>query len=401
MRAPEPLLCLYSQWASALLRIQFNIQPAMNMSAKTKTGKVRYAVVGLGDIAQGAVLPAFANARKNSQLVALVSDDDRKLTVLARQYRGVDTCHYDDYEGYLKSGKADAVYITTPNTEHRDYAVIAARLGLHVLCEKPLAATEKDCREIIQACRKADVKLMTAYRLHFERANLEAIRLLSSGIIGDLRIFQSLFTMQVKRGNIRLDRELGGGTLYDIGVYCINAARYLFRSEPNEVFAYSAKNDDPRFSEVDEMTVAAMRFPKDRLASFTTSFGAADSATYTVVGTKGSLKLMQAYEYSRAIEMELTVGERTQRRKYVLRDQFAPELIYFSNCILNDLQPEPSGIEGLADVHIVRSLYESARKGKPIKIKSFGNDRHPDMRQVIFRHRAKRKPKIHASAPTR
>jgi glucose-fructose oxidoreductase len=347
------------------------------------------------------VLPAFSNARKNSKLTALVSDDPRKLKTLSRQYDVADICGYQDYDAFLRSGKFDAVFIALPNSLHRDFAVRAAKAGIHVLSEKPLAVTEKECQDIIQACAQNQVKLMTAYRLHFEKANLEAVHLRNAGKIGEPRIFQSLFTMQVKADNIRLSHKLGGGTLYDIGIYCINAARYLFRAEPTEVFAYSASNDDPRFKEVDEMTSAVMRFPKERLASFTTSFGAADSATYTIVGTRGTLRLSQAYEYSSAIEMEVSVKGKTQKRKYALRDQFAPELIYFSDCILQEREPEPSGIEGLWDVHIIRSLYDSARTGRPVQIKALESPKRPDLRQEMHRPVPKKPRKVRVAAPSR
>ena len=330
---------------------------------------VRYAVVGLGDIAQGAVLPAFANARRNSRLAALISEDRTKLKVLSQRYGVQAVCESRDYDAFLRSGEVDAVYIALPNRLHCEYTVRAANAGIHVLCEKPLAVTEDECQEMIRACAENGVKLMTAYRLHFEKANLEAVRVVQSGEIGSPRIFDSLFTMQTKPGNVRLQARMGGGTLYDLGVYCINAARYLFRNEPTEVFAYSARNGDPRFKEVDEMTSAIMRFPQERLATFTTSFGAADQAVYTVIGTKGTLRMKQGYEYTDRIEMELTVDGHTRTRKYPLRDQFGPELIYFSDCILRKRQPEPSGIEGLLDVHVVRSLYESSQSGLPVRIR--------------------------------
>jgi glucose-fructose oxidoreductase len=371
-----------------------------NLNHNSKT-KIRYAVIGLGDIAQGAVLPGFKSAGKNSELAALVSDEPKKLKELSKHYRVSNICGYDDYDALLRSGKVDAVYIALPNSLHRDFAVRAANASIHVLSEKPLATTEQECQDIIQACAENRVKLMTAYRLHFERANLEAIHILQSGKIGELRIFQSLFTMQVKPGNIRLKRELGGGTLYDIGIYCINAARYLFRAEPTEVFATSARNGDPRFREIDEMTSAIMRFPENRLASFTTSFGAADSAVYTVAGTRGLLKLSHAYEYSEAIEMEVIVNGRTRRRKFPLRDQFGPEILYFSDCILQDREPEPSGIEGLLDVHIIRSLYDSARKGLPVQLKQLRRQHRPSLRQEIHRPPVSRPAKIHAEAPHR
>ena len=163
--------------------------------------RIRYAVVGLGDIAQGAVLPSFENATENSELAALISDDPLKLQKLGRYYEVSDRLSYRDYDAYLRSGNVDAVYIALPNSMHRDFAVRAAAAGVHVLCEKPLALTEDECHEIIEACAKARVKLMTAYRLHFEHANLESIKIVQSGRIGEPRIFQSLFTMQVKPGN--------------------------------------------------------------------------------------------------------------------------------------------------------------------------------------------------------
>jgi len=200
------------------------------MNATRKSQIIRYAVVGLGDIAQGAVLPAFKNARVNSTLTALISDDESKRRALTKEYDIKYSASYDDFESILDTDIFDAVYLTLPNGLHREFALQAARAGKHVLCEKPLAVTEAECRDMIETCAQHNVKLMTAYRLHFERANLEAIRLVRSGRIGELRIFQSLFSMQARAGNVRLQRQLGGGTLYDLGVYCINAARYLFRA---------------------------------------------------------------------------------------------------------------------------------------------------------------------------
>ncbi len=202
-------------------------------------------MVGLGYIAQKAVLPAFEHAKKNSELAALVSNDPVKLREMGRKYRVNNLYSYDQYEDCLQSGQIDAVYIALPNNLHREYTERAAGRGIHVLCEKPMAVTAADCQSMIQSAKKHKVKLMVAYRLHFEEANLKVVETLKSGKIGEPRIFNSVFTMDVKKGDIRLQKELGGGTLYDIGVYCINAARYLFQAEPESVFACSLRGPDP------------------------------------------------------------------------------------------------------------------------------------------------------------
>src|SRR4051812_19736662 len=134
---------------------------------------IRYAVVGLGHIAQAAVLPAFAHA-KNSRLTAFVSGDPLKLSKLARKYGVENNFSYDDYDDLLGSGIIDAVYIALPNSMHFEYARRALERGVHVLCEKPFTTSSRDAQELIRLADENDVRLMTAYRLHFERANLEA-----------------------------------------------------------------------------------------------------------------------------------------------------------------------------------------------------------------------------------
>ncbi len=162
--------------------------------------KIRYAVVGLGHIAQNAILPAFAHAQENLELVALVSDDQTKLRAFSKEY-GVEDCFtYDDYELCLRNDGIDAVYIALPKNLQADYCVRAAEAGIHVLCEKPLAVNEDECRDIIKSCAENRVKLMTAYRLHFERANLKAVEVIRSGKIGEPRIFNSVFTMASEPG---------------------------------------------------------------------------------------------------------------------------------------------------------------------------------------------------------
>ncbi|HYD47704.1 MAG TPA: Gfo/Idh/MocA family oxidoreductase [Terriglobales bacterium] len=353
---------------------------------------VRYAVVGLGHIAQVAVLPAFAHAR-NSRLVAVVSGDRRKRRELQPRYRFERAYTYQQYDQCLASGEIDAVYIALPNNMHKDFAIRAARAGVHVLCEKPMAVDAAECEQMIRAAEQNGIKLMIAYRLHFEAANLRAAELVAAGKLGEPRIFNSVFAMQVKPDNIRLERELGGGTLFDIGIYCINAARSVFRAEPVEVTAFSSRSGDRRFTEVDEMTSAILRFPDDRLATFTASFGAADVSAYEVIGTAGRVRLDPAYEYAEGLALEVTVNGRTRRQRFARSDQFAAELVYFSNCVLENRNPEPSGIEGLADVRVIEALYRSAETGKPVRLRPVVKRQRPTRKQEI-RRPAVRKPKL-------
>jgi glucose-fructose oxidoreductase len=359
---------------------------------------IRYAVVGLGHIAQVAVLPAFAHARRNSALVALVSDDTVKRRTLARRY-GVERVYtYDKFEECLKH--VDAVYIALPNSLHAEYTVRAADAGVHVLCEKPMAVTVEDCDLMIEACRTNGVKLMVAYRLHFDEVNLDAVELVRKGRIGQPKYFSSSFSMRVRPGDIRLSAAHGGGTLYDIGVYCINAARYLFRAEPEQVMAVSVSNGSAAFRGVDESTAAVLRFPDERVATFVTSFNAADVAEYRIVGTKGQLHVDPAYEYAEGLAYQLTVGDKVTRKRLGKRDQFAPELQHFSECIQRNRQPEPSGEEGRQDVRIVQALYHSAHTGRPVLLPPYRDTKRPSRRQRRAEPGVKKPRLVKVKSPT-
>jgi len=358
--------------------------------------QIRYAVVGLGHIAQVAVLPAFANARRNSRLTGLVSGDPVKRVELAKRYSVEHSWSYEQYDQCLKSGAIDAVYICLPNSLHHEYALRAAQAGVHVLCEKPMALQEDECLRMGEAARAARVRLMVAYRLHFERANLEAIEVLRSGRLGEPRLFSSTFVTPVEPGNIRVRRDTGGGVLYDIGIYCINAARSLFRDEPVEVQATTAGALD----QVEEAVTGWLRFPGNRLASFSCSFGAAKVSEYRVVGTKGDLCVEPAYDYARPLKHRLTLDGETRERRYAKRDQFAPELLYFSDCILLNREPEPGAEEGLADVRIIRALYRSAETGQPVELGPFERRDRPSLEQEIRRPPIDKPEVIHARAPS-
>jgi predicted dehydrogenase len=329
---------------------------------------IRYAVVGLGHIAQAAVLPAFGHARANYVLSALVSGDRVKLSKLSSQYGVEHTYTYDRYHECLRSGLVDAVYLALPNHLHKEYVTVALREGIHVLCEKPLGLTATECKAMIQASTRSHAKLMVAYRLHFDQAHLNLISLVQSGRLGDVRIIQSLFTQQVRKGDTRLDPKVGGGPLPDIGIYCINAARYLFQAEPSEVFAMPLRNKDERFRRVEEMDGVCLRFPGERLAAFVCSFGASNRVDIDIVGTKGNVRLESAYKYTADMRQITQIGGRITTRHYPVHDQFAPQLDYFTNCILKDKEPEPSGLEGLIDVAIIEALQRSARSGKSVRV---------------------------------
>jgi predicted dehydrogenase len=362
--------------------------------------RIGMAVVGLGHIAQAAVLPAFSHAKRTAFLAALVSGDERKREELSDHY-GVPAFAYEDFDECLRLPEVEAVYIALPNSEHADFAIRAARAGAHVLVEKPMATSETDCRRMIGACEDAGVLLMVAYRLHFDEANLRAIQAIREKDVGEPRLFTSTFTMQVKGRNIRLEREKGGGVLWDIGLYCINAARYLFGAEPIEVTAFSDRSTDPRFTEVEESLSCSLRFPGGKLATFACSFGASDISWFEVVGTDGRVRLTNAYDYQGEHVLERWRGHRHFQRVLPPRDQFGPELSVFSDCILRGKSPEPDGWEGLADVRIVESLYRSAREGRAVALEPLPIRARPTLEQV-FRQPPVRAPHlVDAHQPSR
>ena len=348
-------------------------------------GTVGYAVVGLGWISQVAMLPAFTNASRNSRLVALVSGDADKRRTLARRYDLPDdaTYDYEDYDACLSREDVDAVYIAVPNHLHEEYTVRAAKQGVHVLCEKPMAVTPDECRSMTDACREHDVRLMIAYRLHFDPANLDVVRRVQEGGIGGTRIFNATFTQQVDPGDIRLmPPEKGGGPLYDIGIYCINATRYLFRAEPEAVWATRASRPQERFDETAEMMTCSLRFPGERLAAFTCSFGAHGVSTFHLVGDDGEIRMSNAFNFQGERNLRAESSQGVEERSFPDPDQFGPQLLYFSDCVLEGRDPEPDGEEGRVDVEIIRALYESLASGREVSL-DVHRDRRPDPDQAI------------------
>ncbi|MCU0499264.1 MAG: Gfo/Idh/MocA family oxidoreductase [Anaerolineae bacterium] len=359
--------------------------------------KIRYGVVGLGWIAQAAMLPAFQNASENSELTALVSDDPVKRRALSGKYDVPYSFDYGEFDDCLNA--VDAIYIALPNNQHREYTERAAQAGVHVLCEKPMAPTVADAQAMIAAAEQHRIKLMIAYRLHLETANLEAITIANSGQLGDVRFFHAINTQVVEAGNIRLDPKLGGGPLDDIGIYCINAARYIFQDEPIEAFAMSTHDGDPKFDQVPEMVCGILRFPGDRIASFTCGFSTAKISQYQIGGTNGDLRVDPAFGFESDLRHVLTINDQTTERVFPRRDQFGAQLVYFSNCILNDQQPEPDGYEGLIDLQIIEALRESTKTGSRVLLEGLQKSARPHLEMELAYPAIKAPELVNAADP--
>lgn len=366
----------------------------------SSTTKVRYAVVGVGNIAQVAVLPAFAHAAENSELVALISGDPVKRELLPGRYDVEHTGTYDELEDVLARARVDAVYIATPNHMHRGLTERAAKVGVHVLCEKPMAPTVADCEAMIAACEAAGVRLMIAYRLHFEPATLRALELVRSGRLGDPRIFTSVFTQQVRPGDIRTRGEAAGGAVYDLGVYPINAARHLFGEEPLEALGVVSSTGDARFAGVDEVTTAVLRFSGGRVAQFTVGLSASATSSWRLVGTEGDLRVEPGYGYRGELRHYLTIEGATSEEEFAARDQFAPELAHFSACVLAGRDPEPSGEEGLADIRVVEAILRSAATDAPVALAAWSPVGGPTAELEANEPPVRAPEPIHAPSPS-
>lgn len=344
----------------------------------TEGAKVRYAIVGLGDISQEAMMPGVTHTG-NSAITALVSSDAEKLRVLGERY-GVDRLHdYDGFDALIASGTIDAIYLGTPNWRHAEFAIPALEAGIHVLCEKPLEVSSDKCRAMMAAAARGGAKLMSAYRLHFEPATLDAIRRIRDGELGDLVAFTSCFGQMLDPENHRASHGIEAGPLFDMGPYPVNAIRYLFGAEPVEVVsAVSVRHAEAGFGDLDDTIAVTLRMPGDRLAQFTVSYFANAVDSYIIAGTKGSIHMSPAYMFNTGLAQHRTIGEDKESETFRATDQFGGEMRYFSDCILNDAPVEPDGEEGLADLLVIEAIVKALESGGPVAVEPLARTRRID-----------------------
>ena len=333
--------------------------------------KLGWAIVGLGSLSINQILPAFAKCEK-SKVVAFVSGHPDKANKLALRYEvnKKNIYNYQNYDSIKDNPDVDVIYIVLPNGMHAEYTVRGLQAGKHVLCEKPMANTPAECQQMVDAGKKADRKLMIAYRCRYEPFNREAIRIAQSGDLGPTQMI--LADAGFKAGDPsqwRLNKQLaGGGSMMDIGIYALNATRYLTGQEPTEVNAmiYSTPGD-PRFKEVEEHVNFQLRFPSGILANCSSSYGYFHQSHFRVMGTEARLCLDPATWYS-GLRMWIERDNTIEQKDLPSVDHFATEMDHMSDCVMQNKQPLTPGEEGLRDLTIITGIYEAARSGKTVKL---------------------------------
>jgi predicted dehydrogenase len=347
--------------------------------------KVGFAIVGLGHLSLDRILPAFGSS-KFAKPVALVSGHRDKALKVARAHGVPEHAIYDykNYDELAGNPEVKAVYIVLPNGMHAEYTIRGAQAGKHVLCEKPMATGVRDCQSMVDACSRANTLLMVAYRNQYEPLNRLLVKAVRRGELGSLREFVSANSQnQGDPTQWRLNRALaGGGPLPDVGIYCINAARFLSGEEPTEVFGQTYRVEgDPRFREVESTVQFTMKFPGGLRAACTASYDSHRSQFLRLQGTQAWAEFSPAFAYD---GLQLRFGRRVDEKDTVSqvgadpKDQFAEEIDHFSSCILSGKRPHTPGEEGLQDIRIMEAIYESAQKGAAVQLQSVANPRGPD-----------------------
>jgi predicted dehydrogenase len=333
--------------------------------------KLGWAIVGLGSLAINQILPAFAKCEK-SKVVALVSGHPDKANKLAIRY-GVNPksiYNYQNYDTLKDNPEVDVIYIVLPNSMHAEYTIRGAQAGKHVLSEKPMAVRPSECQQMIDAAKKADRKLMVAYRCRYEPFNMEMIRMARSKEFGPIKVIIADHGFSIgDPTQWRLKRELsGGGCLMDIGIYSLQAARYITGEEPTEVTAQTFTTPtDPRFKEVEETINFQLRFPSGVLSNCTSSYGYNNQNHYRVVCSDGWFELEPATSYT-GLQMRIHRKNTLEEPQLPIRDHFAAEMDHMSDCVMNNKEPLTPGEEGLRDLKIMTAIYEAAKSNKTIRL---------------------------------
>lgn len=341
--------------------------------------QVRYAIVGLGDIAQEDMIPGIRHTG-NSVATAVISSHPRKAREVANRYQVEAVYTYEQFDEALLSESFDAIYLATPNWRHAEFIEPALKAGVHVLTEKPLEVSTKKCEGILEAEKDSPAKLMVGYRLHFEPGTLDTVEKVRSGQLGEVHLFASTFTQLVDPANHRGHSGENGGPIFDMGPYPVNAARYIFGDEPNEVISatgtkHSGTGFDRNFYDTAAVTLG---FPGGRLAQFNVSYFGHSEDSFIAVGTKGSVRLDPSYTFGKPLVQTVSIDGKNSTRTLPNTDHFGGEMAYFSDCILNDKEPEPNGEEGFADVRVLEAILTAFDTRSAVRLESFRRKRRID-----------------------
>lgn len=332
-------------------------------------------VVGLGTLALENIIPGFAEA-KSVRLAALVSGEPDKARAIAAQY-GVPSQNlygYDNFDSIKNNPDIDIVYIVLPNALHAEYTVRAAQAGKHVLCEKPMASNVADAQRMVDACHAAKRQLMIAYRLQFNEAHRTAIGFARDKTFGRVRMIEAINGQNdAANGQWRLIRAMsGGGSLPDVGIYCLNAFRYLTGEEPIEVTGtLTQPKDDPRFREIEDVALFTLRFPSGVIATGSSGYSFHASRQLRVHADDAWFGLDPAFGYDNlTLEVARKVGQASslEQRRFTPKSQFAVEMDAFAASLNEGTTPHTPGEEGLQDMRVIEAIYQAAAGSSPVKL---------------------------------
>jgi predicted dehydrogenase len=334
--------------------------------------KLGVALVGLGSLSENQIAPALASKTKRCKLTGLVSGHPDKAKAWAKKY-GVPEANIYDYQNFDRikdNPEIDIVYVVLPNSMHAEYTIRAAKAGKHVLCEKPMAVSVKECDQMIGACKAAGRQLAIAYRLHFEPNNLEMVRLSREKVLGAVKVIEAVAGFRIGDPNQwRLDKKLaGGGSLMDIGIYALQAARYIAGEEPVSVSAQATTTDPVKFKPgVDETILFTLKFPGGIIANCASSY-ATGLNRFRAGAERGWFEVQPALNY---VGIKGRVADQSNAIKdfdFAPVDHFAAEMDDFADCILTGKQTRVPGEEGRRDVRIMTAIYQAAATGKTVAL---------------------------------
>lgn len=357
---------------AATLAAASQLAPSLFAAGGETKDKLGYALVGLGRLSTNQLAPAFAKTEK-CRLVGIVSGSETKPPQWQREYGIEDknVYNYRNFDEVAENPDIDVIYVVLPNAMHEEFTIRAARAGKHVLCEKPMSVSAGECRHMIDACDKAGVQLAIGYRCQFEPHHLECMRLAREGEFGTLRHIEAGFGFRIADYPIgdlkrwRLEHELaGGGALMDVGIYALQACRYLTGEEPTSVMAREIKTAPEKFAEVDETILWSMDFPGGVVANCSTTYNFGGINKFIATADKGQFGLEPAYSYS---GIEGFAGDRSIDKPQI--DQFAREMDAFSEAVQAGRPSKVSGEEGLRDQLVMDAIYESVRTGQRVPVK--------------------------------